>query len=100
LPPMYRPPLGDPPRFEGVRCSSLTTWPFSRPSHPKRAGSSCGGRGESPASRVPFRLSYAFAFVFNWPFVAFFLLVASTALAIAQSGVGSPVMWHTLAVGP
>ena len=39
-------------------------------------------------------------FATTWLPLAFFLLVASTALAIAQSGVGSPVMWHTLAVGP
>ncbi len=29
----------------------------------------------------------------NWPLVAFVLLVASTALAVAKSGVGSPVFW-------
>ena len=46
-----------------------------------------------PRRSSPFRLSYFFGFVFNWPFVAFFLLVASTALAIAQSGVSSPVFW-------
>ena len=46
-----------------------------------------------PRESSPFRLSYFFGFVFNWPFLALFLLVASTALAIDQSGVGSPVFW-------
>jgi acetyl esterase/lipase len=46
-----------------------------------------------PRQSSPFRLSYFFGFLINWPFVAFGLLVASTALAIAQSGVGSPVFW-------
>ncbi len=44
-----------------------------------------------PRSSRPFRLSYIFGLWLNWPFVAFLALVASTALAIAQSGVGSPV---------
>src|SRR5262245_38270320 len=46
-----------------------------------------------PRRSSPFRLSFFFGFLINWPFVAFGLLVASTALAIAQSGVGSPVFW-------
>ena len=44
-----------------------------------------------PRSSRPFRLSYVFGLWLNWPFVAFLALVASTALAIAQSGVGSLV---------
>jgi acetyl esterase/lipase len=46
-----------------------------------------------PSRSSPIRLSYLFGFLINWPVVAFGLLVASTALAIVQSGVGSPVFW-------
>jgi acetyl esterase/lipase len=46
-----------------------------------------------PRRSSPLRLSYVFGLVLNWPLVAFVLLVASTALAVAQSGVGSPVFW-------
>ena len=46
-----------------------------------------------PRRSSPFRLSYVFGFVLNWPLVAFVLLVVSTALAVAQSGAGSPVFW-------
>ena len=46
-----------------------------------------------PRESSPFRLSYVFGFIFNWPLAAFVLLVASTALAIAQTGAGSPVFW-------
>jgi len=46
-----------------------------------------------PRRSSPFRLSYFVGFLFNWPLIAFCLLAASTALAIAQSGVGSPVFW-------
>src|SRR5215510_13408283 len=46
-----------------------------------------------PRRSSPFRLSYVFGFLFNWPLVAFALLAASTALAIAQSGTGSAVFW-------
>jgi hypothetical protein len=46
-----------------------------------------------PRRSHPFRLSGVFGFVLNWPLVAFALLAASTALAVAQSGVGSPVFW-------
>src|SRR5262245_22881187 len=46
-----------------------------------------------PRRSSPFRLSFFFGFLINWPLVAIALLVASTALAIAQSGVGSPVFW-------
>ena len=48
-----------------------------------------------PRRSSPFRLSYVFGFLFNWPLVAFALLAASTALAIAQSGTGSAV-WNDL----
>lgn len=50
-----------------------------------------------PRRSSPFRLSYVFGFLLNWPLAAFVLLVASTALAIAQNGVGSPVFWIGLA---
>jgi acetyl esterase/lipase len=47
-----------------------------------------------PRRASPFRLSFWFGFVVNeLPFVALYLLAASTALAIAQSGVESPVFW-------
>src|SRR5262245_41578971 len=46
-----------------------------------------------PRRSSPFRLSFFFGFLINWPLVAFGVLVASTALAIFQSGVGSPVFW-------
>jgi acetyl esterase/lipase len=46
-----------------------------------------------PRRSSPFRLSSLFGFLINWPFVAFVVLVASTALAIAQSGTDSPVFW-------
>jgi acetyl esterase/lipase len=46
-----------------------------------------------PRQSSPFRMSYYFGFLISWPFVALAVLVASTALAIAQSGVGSPVFW-------
>jgi acetyl esterase/lipase len=50
-----------------------------------------------PRRSSPFRLSYLFGFLLNWPLVVFLLLVASTALAIVQNGVGSPVFWIGLA---
>jgi len=34
-----------------------------------------------------------FGFLLNWPLAVFLLLAASTALAVAQNGVGSPVFW-------
>ncbi len=46
-----------------------------------------------PRRSSPFRLSYSVAFLLNWPLAVFLLLVASTALAITQSGAGSPVFW-------
>ena len=46
-----------------------------------------------PRRSSPFRLSYFFGFLFNWPLVTFLLLVASTMLAVAQSGVDSLGFW-------
>jgi acetyl esterase/lipase len=46
-----------------------------------------------PRRSSPFRPIYSVAFLLNWPFAVFLLLAASTALAIIQSGVGSPVFW-------
>ena len=51
-----------------------------------------------PRRSSPFRLSYAIGFLLNWPLTVFLLLVASTVLAIAQNGVGSPVFWIGLAL--
>jgi acetyl esterase/lipase len=44
--------------------------------------------GHRPRHSSPFRLSYVFGLVLNWPIFAFVLLVASTALAFRQSGAG------------
>jgi acetyl esterase/lipase len=49
--------------------------------------------GRRPRRSSPFRLSYPVAFLLNWPVAVFLLLVTSTALAIVQNGVGSPVFW-------
>ena len=47
-----------------------------------------------PRRSSPFRVSFVLAYLVNeLPFVAFYLLAASTALAIVQSGVDSPVFW-------
>jgi acetyl esterase/lipase len=46
-----------------------------------------------PRESRPFRLSFVFGVWLNWPLVTFLLLVASTALAIAQGGVESPLLW-------
>src|SRR5262245_3296642 len=46
-----------------------------------------------PRRSSPFRLSFLFGWVINWPLVAIAVLVASTGLAIAENGVGSPVFW-------
>jgi hypothetical protein len=51
-----------------------------------------------PRRSSPLRLSLLFGYVINWPFLAFVVLVASTALAIAQDGVHSPVFWMGLAL--
>ncbi|HEY1368206.1 MAG TPA: alpha/beta hydrolase [Gaiellaceae bacterium] len=50
-----------------------------------------------PRRSSPFRLSYALGLLLNWPVAAFVLLVASTALAIVQSGAGF-VFWIGLAL--
>ena len=49
-----------------------------------------------PRRSSPFRPSYIFGLWLNWPLVAFLLLLASTALAIDQSGIGSPGLWAGL----
>jgi acetyl esterase/lipase len=49
--------------------------------------------GHRPRRSSPFRLSYSIGFLLNWPLVVFFVLAASTALAIDQSGGGSPLFW-------
>ncbi len=46
-----------------------------------------------PRRSSPFRPSYALGLLLNWPLATSLLLIASTALAIDQSGVGSPVFW-------
>jgi acetyl esterase/lipase len=46
-----------------------------------------------PRRSSPFRLSYVFGLWLNWPLIAFLLLVASTSLAVAQSGVDSFGLW-------
>ena len=47
-----------------------------------------------PRESSPFRLSFWLGFLVNeLPFVALYLLVASTALAIVQSGTESAVFW-------
>ena len=49
--------------------------------------------GLRPRESSPYRLSYFLGFPLNWPFAVSLILVASTALAIVQSGTGSPVFW-------
>ena len=50
-----------------------------------------------PRRSSPFRLSFVLAFAVNeLPFFAFYWLVASTALAIAQSDLSNPVGWAGL----
>jgi acetyl esterase/lipase len=49
--------------------------------------------GHRPRRSSPFRLSFVFGLWLNWPLIAFLLLVASTALAIDQSGLDSPGLW-------
>jgi hypothetical protein len=44
-----------------------------------------------PSRSSPFGLRGIFGVLLNWPLAVFLLLAASTALAIAQNGVGSPV---------
>jgi acetyl esterase/lipase len=50
--------------------------------------------GRRPRRSSPFRVSFGASFLVNeFPVVAFGVLVASTALAVVQSGVGSTVFW-------
>jgi acetyl esterase/lipase len=49
--------------------------------------------GRRPRRSSPFRLSYVYGVWLNWPLVSFLLLVGWTALALVQSGAGSPVFW-------
>lgn len=49
--------------------------------------------GHRPRRSSPFRLSYPIGFLINWPLAVFLVLAASTALAIDQTGAGSPVFW-------
>ena len=49
--------------------------------------------GRRPRASSRFRLSYIGGLPFNWPLAASVFLVASTALAIAQNGIRSPVFW-------
>ncbi|HEY7421059.1 MAG TPA: alpha/beta hydrolase [Gaiellaceae bacterium] len=46
-----------------------------------------------PGRSSPFRLSGGVGVLLNWPLAVFVALVGSTALAIDQNGVGSPVFW-------
>lgn len=46
-----------------------------------------------PRRSSPFRLSYVFGLWLNWPLLTFLVLVASTTLAIDQSGVDSLWLW-------
>jgi acetyl esterase/lipase len=49
-----------------------------------------------PRRSSPFRLGGLLGFLLNWPFAVLVALAASTALAIAQNGVGSPAFWFGL----
>jgi acetyl esterase/lipase len=56
-------------------------------------------RPPRPRRSSPFRLSFWLAFLINeLPFVAFYILVASTVLAILQSGTDSPVFWAAFGI--
>jgi acetyl esterase/lipase len=46
-----------------------------------------------PRGSSPVRLSGLFSFPLSWPLAVLLVLVASTALAVAQNGVRSPVFW-------
>lgn len=46
-----------------------------------------------PRRSSPFRPSFVFGLFLNWPLAVVLALVVSTALAIAQDGVASPVFW-------
>lgn len=47
--------------------------------------------GYRPRTSRPFRVSHLFGLWLNWPLLTFVLLVASTVLAIAQSGLSMGV---------
>ena len=49
--------------------------------------------GHRPRRSSPFGLRGMFGFLLNWPLAVVLLLAASTVLAVAQNGVGSPVFW-------
>jgi acetyl esterase/lipase len=49
--------------------------------------------GHRPRRSSPFRPSYIFGLWLNWPLVAFLVLLASTALALDQTGIDSPWLW-------
>ncbi len=46
-----------------------------------------------PGHSSPFRLSFLFGLLLNWPVALSVALVTSTVFTVAQSGVGSPVFW-------
>jgi acetyl esterase/lipase len=46
-----------------------------------------------PRRSSPFRLIHVFGLWLNWPLVTLLLLVGWTALALDQSGLGSPLLW-------
>jgi acetyl esterase/lipase len=49
--------------------------------------------GRRPRESSAFRISYIGGLAFNWPLAASVFLVLSTALAITQNGIDSPVFW-------
>jgi acetyl esterase/lipase len=49
--------------------------------------------GHRPRRSSPFRPSYSIGLLINWPLAVFVVLAVSTALAIDQTGAGSPVSW-------
>ena len=51
-----------------------------------------------PRRSSPFRVGFLVGFLLNWPCALLLVLVASTSLAIAQTGVGSPGLWLGLAL--
>jgi acetyl esterase/lipase len=54
-------------------------------------------RPPRPSRSSPFRVSFWLAFLVNeLPFLALYVLVASTALAVVQNGTASPVFWAGL----
>jgi acetyl esterase/lipase len=51
-----------------------------------------------PRRSSPFRVGFLVGFLLNWPFAVLAALAASTALALAQTGAGSPGVWIGLAL--